>query len=489
MSEKKKVISTIIQLRNEVEKLVGDAIDEIAIYNQLSSSVYSISESVVLNKTELKDKVEQFCQEYNPYEQIQRIVKNFLIMPFNKREWFIWNEGDYKTYNVKKDVVMKIFNKKQDYLRNSKNVSVSYTPKNKYGLVKVAGEEVFNSYQAPKWLENCYRYNKSIPVVTEVPEIYKNFLMHLSNGDEKSYNYILDWIAASLQSRNKMFLCTIGRAGIGKGVLANIIDALHGPKNHVMVEFSQINSNFTSLFNDKTFVYFNEANKVSSKELALMKMQNEETRKNEQKGVDAEMVDNYSNIYISSNNMDAFKLDSDDRRFSFINLTEKRLETVMTQEEISNLYPKKDAEYTWLNDFGCYLMRRPLANQHFTDSFKSEQTKRIKDASAMDWERWIIEDFCKDFAGRTITCRAVSEYASTIFKKTTVSEKSLRILSEKFKGVFKLVKTEDYEETAFVGNKPGFAKVDNPNGKRLSAIKINKLKEQTNHEVREVEND
>lgn len=489
MSEKKKVISTPTHLRNEVEKLIGDAMDVKDIYNYLASSSYSVSPEAALNPTELRSKVEDTCKQYEPYEVIQLIRRNNLIMPLNRRSWFIWNEEDYRVHPVDKEVIVKYFNKKQDYLRNSKSIPVAYVPKQKYGLVEFNGNLVFNNYKPPQWLEHFFRHNKPIPVVTEVPELYHRFLMHLCDNDEASYNYVLDWLAISLQRRNQCYLTTVGHAGIGKGFLSKIIRALHGWNHFVEVPFSEIGSKFTNIFNEKTAIYLNEVSKMTLQEYSLLKQANDDTRKNEMKGVDAETVLNFSNIYISSNNMDAIRSDSDDRRLSIINLTSTKLERVFSQEDIHKLAPGMNESFTWLNEFGYYLMQRPYNPIHLTEKFESEQTKRIKDAAAYDWEKWIIDDFCKDFAGRTITCRAVSEYASTIFKKTIITEKSLKGLSEKFKGVFKVVKTELYEETAMVGNKPGFKISENENNKRLSCIRINKLKDQTNHEVREVEND
>lgn len=487
MSEKKKIISTPKQLEREVQKLCSNAHDIDFIFNLLSSQSYNVSESAAFSKTELRDKVQEYCKEYEPYERIQLVIKNQLIMPLNKRNWFIWDEDSYKIYETKKENIISVFNSKYDYLKKSKEVKVVYLPKRKYGLTTHNDTLVFNSYKAPQWLEQLYRHDKPLPVVTEVPEIYHRFLMHLVAADDASYNYILDWLAISLQARNIAFLTTIGASGIGKGFLARIIDALHGHDHSVMVEFSTIQSNFNHLTSEKTFVYYNEANRMTEKDKARMKMQNEEKQRVEQKGVDAETVKNYSNIYISSNNMDALQLDAKDRRFSIVNLTETRLESVFTQEEIHSLAPEEGQTFEHLNQFGYYLMQRKYNPLHRQDSFKSEQTKRIKDAAAYDWEKWIIDDFCKDYAGRTITCRSVSEYMSTTFKKFTITEKALRLLSEKFSGVFKIAKTEIYEETAMVGNKPGFKISDNPNGKRLTCIKIKELDKQTNHEVREIE--
>ena len=489
MSEKKKVISTPLALKLEVEKLCGDAHDSVFIYNLLSSSAYSVTEDAALNKVELRDKVNQYCNEYGPYHRIQQLMNSVLIMPLNKRNWFLWNEGDYKTYPTKKETVQADFNRKQDYLRNSKQVQVVYLPKRKYGLTSHNSEEVFNSYKAPAWLESHYRYNKPLPLVTQVPPLYEKFLRHLVDGDEASYNYVLDWIALSLQSRNLAFLTTIGAAGIGKGFLAKIIDALHGTTNAATVEFSTIQSNFNSATADKTFVYFNEANRMSEKDKVRMKMQSDDKVRQELKGVDAEVVQNHSNIYISSNNLDALQLDADDRRFSIINLTTTRLEKVLTQAEIAQLAPKEGQTFEHLNQFGYYLMQRKYKPEHATDSFKSEQTKRIRDAAAADWEKWMIEDFCKDFANRVITCRAFTEYASPLFKRVNISEKALRLLSEKFSGVFKIVNTEVYEVAAFINNKPDFQIADNPNGKRLRCIKILPLAEQASHEIRELESE
>lgn len=489
MSEKKKNISAPIQLRDEVEKLCGNAYDIDYIYNLLCSSAYNVDESAAVDKTELKEKIINCCNAYAPYHRIQQVVLNTLVMPLNKRNWFIWDEENYKIYQTKKETIILDFNRKQNYLQNSKQLKCVYLPKHKYGITTYNGDEVFNSYKAPKWLENKLRFGTLLPIVATVPPIYEKFLKHLVNGDIESYEYVLDWMAISLQSRNLAFLTTIGSAGIGKGFLARIIDALHGFDNSVAVEFNSIQSNFNSATADKTFVYYNEANRMSEKDKAKMKMQNEEKVRNEQKGVDAELVTNYSNVYISSNNLDAMQLDSDDRRFSIINLTTTRLQDALTQDEIDLLAPKEGQEFQHLNEFAHYLVQRQPNPKYAIESFKSEQTKRIKDAAAYDWEKFVITDFCKDFAGRTITCRSVAEHLGVHFKKAIITEKGLKTLSEKFTGVFKVIKTDEYEEAAFINNKPSFQVSDNPNGKRLSVVRISPRDKQTNHEVREVEND
>ena len=85
---------------------------------------------------------------------------------------------------------------------------------------------------------------------------------------------------------------------------------------------------------------------------------------------------------------------------------------------------------------------------------------------------WLLRDFCTKYAGRTITCRAVADLGATIFKRTPITEAQLKLISLQYPDLFKLVKTDNYEDSVYSGNKVQIKPNENPNRKRLSAIKI-----------------
>lgn len=89
-----------------------------------------------------------------------------------------------------------------------------------------------------------------------------------------------------------------------------------------------------------------------------------------------------------------------------------------------------------------------------------------------NFEHWFINDFCVEYKGHTVTCRAVSEYALTALNGVQVTEAMLKEVAPAYRAVYKLVKTDDYSDYARVGDEILIQPSTNPHRKRLSAVRI-----------------
>ncbi len=67
-------------------------------------------------------------------------------------------------------------------------------------VYKEGDQWVYNQYNPPFWQADQF-YSQGKVLVTKqnsIPKLYRDFIMHLVNGDEKSFNYIIDWLANAI---------------------------------------------------------------------------------------------------------------------------------------------------------------------------------------------------------------------------------------------------------------------------------------------------
>lgn len=467
------LVGSANQLTKIVRNLVMNAHDIDSIVATLSQpTAYIIAANL---SPALPELVTQICNDYAPYKRIQNVLRNELIIPNNRKDWFLFNPETQRYTTIKKENLQMDFVNKNDYLARSHVVSVTYSPNRNTGLYEDNGIEKFNKYMPPFWKTGTY-------TAEPIPELLQRFLTHLTDADSDSINFILDWIAISLQPgrKNSTYLTAIGNQGVGKGLLAKIIEALHGEDNSSDLLFESIRKQFNKQFADKTFVFLDEVYKASNDEMNRLKKQNDSKMEVELKGIDSEVVENHNNIYIASNNFDALRLEPDDRRHSIINLTSKRLETAFSKIEMTQMY----SDMGLIKQFANFLMTRTPAETSYTYAFKSKNAAKILESSAYEWEKFVIDEFCKDFAGHTISCRSAADYIG--FKmpkhKTTITTNAIELLSRKFKNVFSVIKTDDYEIFSDSFDSTGL-KTESGISKRLNCMAILPLNKQANYEI------
>jgi len=474
MTRAPKMISSPMALRREVELLAMQAYDIDSIISMLTSAaLYMISVSAT---TDVPGSVKKICDEFAPYARIQEVLRCRLIMPPNRKDWFLLDEATSTIKLVKKDVLTQDFLNRQDYLRSSMAIPICYTPKKPTGLITENGETKLNKYKPPFWKTGTY-------TVTEVPELYMRFLRHLTANDEGSINYILDWMAYSVQPgpKNKTFITAIGAQGIGKGVLGKIIAALHGQENSSNLLFQSIRKQFNKQFADKTFIFLDEVIKATNDEINTLKKQEDDIIEIELKGVDSEVVENHNNIYIASNNYDSLRLDPDDRRHGIININKIKLQHVFSNKEIVSM----SEDNKNIAALGSALMNRAPNPVNLVEGYKSSNAINILNSSAFDWEKFVIDDFCKDFAGKTITCRSATEYIGHKLprQKASISINTLKNVSKKFPRIFDIRRADVFSEFTTDFTVEGLREVKNVNNKRLYCLVIEKLEDQPKYEV------
>ena len=264
--------------------------------------------------------------------------------------------------------------------------------------VNSSGGEQLNLYQPPKWKHASYFTNAQLPQSpSAAPVLIDRYLNHLCNGDLPSKEYILDWLCTALKGRNYTILTAIGKPGIGKGRLGDIMGKLVGDSNFTKVRDSVFKAKFNAPLKNKQIVYVDEVAIKNTEEANRIKDVVNQFMEIERKGVDAEHVENHASFYLTSNQMDAVKIDAGDRRFSIIQLTDASLLTQFSPAQIEEL--SSDSVIAELALF--LLARKPAHNMFFP--FRSQRFDEVKEAGLSEWELWLIEEFFANQAIGTVT--------------------------------------------------------------------------------------
>ena len=368
------------------------------------------------------------------YEVVQKITRSQLIINMNDKGGTIYLHDPFcaeiKTieYNNLKYLFDRITINKLDI----RPCEFTYDPF-KRERVYENGDLItyFNTYEPPKWMLDEYgQYLKYVEKVDTIPKRYEKFFKHLTDDKKSEYDYILSWLANAIQNRNFCVLSAIGAPGIGKGVLGEIMVGLVGSSNFCKTDNRLIRKDFNSQFKNKRLVFCDEINIKKTDHMNKFKDLINQRIEIEGKGENAVNSENFASIYIASNNMDSLFVPENDRRFSIIELTSKRLDIIFNSQEIYELISEKN-----VNELAAYLYYLEIDQDEMLKVHRSSRTEEIRRSSLSDAQEWFIEDYAVDKAGQEVEISIVQEaFREREFK--ALSRRELEKLQERFSSVF-----------------------------------------------------
>ena len=161
-------------------------------------------------------------------------------------------------------------------------------------------------------------------------DLYKKHIREvITSDDEELYNYILAWMANTVQHPEKQGYTAIvlrGDQGIGKSTFAEWFGSLFGPHFLELSSSSQLTGRFNAHFHNAIFVFADEAAWPGDRSGigALRRMITQDTLSIERKGLDILMVKNRMHLMIASNENWVVHTRIDDRRFAAMDMSDKR---------------------------------------------------------------------------------------------------------------------------------------------------------------------
>jgi hypothetical protein len=280
----------------------------------------------------------------------------------------------------------------------------------------IEGIITLNEYRPPSylnnnfWIKNEAEYETILDKKLEksynppetwnelIPKIYLDFFNHLCSNNKESLEYLIDWMAVAVDPtmRNLTTLVLIAKQGVGKGVFfESILRFLFGEHNSVQLRGQDaLESRFNQSFANKRIIFLDEVQLKDTRALNRFKMFANVTMEIEQKGKDPIYVKNWANTLIAANDLDAIKLEQDDRRFSILQVTNTRLEEFCAQHDQYKTVQELRANLENLNNikdlYNFLISHKPerVMSYAFNSIAKVDE---IKDAGLAEWERAALE--------------------------------------------------------------------------------------------------
>lgn len=192
-----------------------------------------------------------------------------------------------------------------------------------------AATKIYNKYIPP---HHRFKRNRDVKLDPRAIKFFETFF------EDSCRTYAYNWIYHSAFTRIPIYLVLVGRGGIGKNFLAEVLKTIHGATNFNKAPQSSLSNRFNSHLADCTMVYYDECKFSAGPE-------GKNTRKNklkewaneyvpiEMKNVDARDANIYCSAIIATNNESDVHLDSEDRKFSVMELCKDRMEIRLGKED------------------------------------------------------------------------------------------------------------------------------------------------------------
>lgn len=248
-----------------------------------------------------------------------------------------------------------------------------------------------NMFLGFNYLEGHIKVNES-----KFKYIYRHIKEVICNNEDKSFNYLLDWISYILQFPTKrMGVAIVCKSvqGVGKNLFfENFIGNLIIGKNHgiCISDTDQIVGKFNSILEKMIYTVVNELKADGD----IIKMSNllkslitDSTQKIEKKGIDAIHINNYNNFIFLSNNHNVVNVEMYDRRYFCLSASSK----YVNNKSYFNTLVKNMLDDEISEMFFNYLMNRDLSNFDFRDIPLTEYKKELIYNSIPSIMKWFNE--------------------------------------------------------------------------------------------------
>tara|TARA_R110002020_G_scaffold474863_1_gene707762 strand:+ start:17 stop:2494 length:2478 start_codon:yes stop_codon:yes gene_type:complete len=349
------------------------------------------------NKIEIKDTLEDKERFKNAY---------FANMKYNEEK---------KEYEGKPNIDGLVTLMNKEIMRTKKNEYIQVDDKNNHYLMVKAdaiddyamyifydGKKKINPFKL--WYENINRKNviglKFDPSMKEDPKYYNickgmnykktddldyskidGFLIQIkdgwANGDDKTNEYLLNWFAHIIQKPNEKTQVAIvipsETEGNGKNIILNQIQKILGSLYLSTSSVDDIIGTFNPLAEGRILINLNECTWAGRKQQSgmLKALVTEDTMRINNKNVKPYMIDNYSNVVVTSNEENPIEIGKVARRYYVIEIRER----ILTSKEVKSIL---DTDTQVLFN---YLMNRDISNFDPKDFEDTEKTQQIKEFS------------------------------------------------------------------------------------------------------------
>lgn len=281
--------------------------------------------------------------------------------------------------------------KEDEAIAVARKVVPDYRPRSRPGIIKkksITGEpiQVFNSYIPPQWT----RFEEKTP--SSLPPLFEKLVTHLFPVKlEREYFY--DWLHDSLFGRAYVYLILCGPGGTGKNRLKLVMRALHGHQNTVDGKRSTLTDRFNAQLAESTLAWFDELHYDLELENVMKEIQNDSISI-ERKGVDATRSTKiHASLAISNNKPRDNYIAFDGRKFVPLQVTNVRLDKVMSRKELDDITDKvqdwssKNFDMSFVAQIGRWLKKRGNSRKWPHLEYKGPMFYKLAHTSMSRWQK------------------------------------------------------------------------------------------------------
>lgn len=293
--------------------------------------------------------------------------------------------------------------------------------------------------------ENVYNLWRGFSVQNLPGKKHESFLDHilenLCNKDPRLYNYILNWMARTVQQPalpGETALVLRGKMGTGKSFFARTFGRLFGSHFLQVSDAKHLVGSFNSHLRDVLVVFGDEAFYAGDKkhEGVLKTLITEESITFEGKGENAEAGANYTHIILASNSQWVIPAGAEERRFLVIDVGDQHMQDSEYFRDI-----KKDLDNGGLENLLHFLITRDIKTFEVRDVPQTLALKEQKLLSMSLEDQWWLQKLEQGYIldhqdkwYQRIHCRALYEdYVNTLTKVRRSNIKTDAIFGKWFK--------------------------------------------------------
>lgn len=232
-------------------------------------------------------------------------------------------------------------------------------------------------------------------------KLIKEHIQYMTNFDEKAYIFVVQWISNLLfNSLKKSKTCLIirGDEGTGKGSFYNIISKMIGNKYSGITSKAEtdIFSKFNSFLTNKLIVNINEAEyNTFNKNMENFKSLITDDRLTiEAKNKNVIELNDYCRYIITTNNTHLFQAKNSERRFYFIETSDKLVNNKSYFDNFYNLLNDDDIIYYIYKWFECQLNK----NYDFENEVRNNKTdfQKVIESNSIPTFYEFLQDFIEN---------------------------------------------------------------------------------------------
>lgn len=380
--------------------LKQEVISNLAEYSSCVDCTMYVTSSDKSIATMLKSNFEEFKIDRGPIEipEYMRGAKLVRILEYdsdaNKNKYLVLNSSGYVTDLPASHY--RITFQLKDLEDHAIPAYPVYYPTKGPGLfdyVNSSGDKVkaVNTYLPPFWISEFDKAEAKLP-----KEIDALFSQIEGDMDKK---YFLYFLRQMIWSKNSSYLILQGSGGIGKTTMKSVFKALVGPSNFATGKNSIFKSVFNSAIENTKLMVFDEAHYTYDEEPFMKELPNpsisiEAKFKNATKETRI-----FSSFVLMNNKEKDNYIAYDARKFCPVRLKDRRLETVLSSEEIANISRKcgesltlEDYDPKYIAQIAKYLWEKCDYGKLFPQGeYRGPKFWQICRTSMFSWQAALIE--------------------------------------------------------------------------------------------------